>query len=86
MGGLAMRLPVFLLIVIVGMALLLSLGGCLSTKPPLNIEPWVFYQASDSFNQDSPAPFFLTIEEAQNYCERMNTKPHNNYQVNFIIR
>ena len=79
-------MPVFLLIVVVGIALLISLGGCLATKPSVSVEPWIFYQAHDDLNKNAPAPFFLTMQEAQQYCERMNAEPQNKYQVSFIAR
>jgi hypothetical protein len=73
---------VFLLIAVVFIALLISLGGCTSTSQ----EPWMFYQAYDRLDSTSPAPFFLTMEEAQKYCNRMNESVENNYQVSFIAR
>ena len=72
---------VYLLIAVVFIALLISLGGCTSTTQ----EPWMFYQAHE-VDKGSPAPFFLTMEEAQEYCNRMNKSEENNYQVSFIAR
>ena len=76
-----------LIVSVIAMAVLMSLGGCLATKPPSpSPAPWVFYQAYDDLNENAPAPFFLTMKEAQQYCERMNAEPQNNYQVSFIAR
>ena len=81
-----MRFPVLLLIVLVALAFLMSLGGCLATNPSASPVPWMFYQAYDERHKDAPAPFFLTIEEAQEYCTKMNKQSENNYQVSFISR
>ena len=75
-----------LFVAIIATTLLMTLGGCLATKPSVNVEPWVFYQAYDDLNKNAPAPFFLTMKEAQQYCERMNAEQQNNYQVSFIAR
>ena len=75
-------MKVFLLIAVVFMALLISLGGCTSSST----EPWMFYQAHDSIHIDAPAPFFLTIEEAQSFANNMNKDSNNSYQVSFIAR
>ena len=77
-----MKMQVFILIALVLLALLISLGGCLATTQE---EPWMFYQAHE-VGTGSPAPFFLTMEEAQEYCTRMNESAENNYQVSFITR
>lgn len=74
-----MKIQILLLI---ALALPISLGGCLATTQE---EPWMFYQANEVGN-GSPAPFFLTMEEAQEYCNRMNKSTENNYQVSFITR
>ena len=78
-----MKAQVFILIALVFLALLISLGGCVATRPQ---DPWMFYQAYDERHKDAPAPFFLTIEEAQEYCTKMNKQSENNYQVSFISR
>ena len=72
---------VLLLISVIFIALLISLGGCTSTQ-----DSWMFYQAYEVGKDSSPAPFFLTMEEAQEYCNRMNKSTENNYQVSFIAR
>ena len=46
---------------------------------------WTFYQAL-SDEEGNPCPFFLTLQEAQEYCETMNTEKVNNYRVAFIYR
>ena len=81
MGGVAMKIVALLLITGVGL-----LGGCLATKPSISPPPLIFYQAYDDPHKDTPSPFFLTMKEAQQYCERMNSQPQNNYQVSFIAR
>ena len=77
----SMKIVALLLITGVGL-----LGGCLATKPSISPAPWIFYQAHDDPHKDAPSPFFLTMKEAQQYCERMNSQPQNNYQVSFIAR
>lgn len=72
----------FILIAVVLIGILISLGGCISPKE----EPWLFYQAHDPVHVDAPAPFFLTIEEAQAFANKMNKEVNNNYQVSFITR
>lgn len=57
-------------------------GGCLATKQ----EPWVFYQAYNDLDESDPCPFFLTLIEAQEYCDRMNETEGNKYQIGFISR
>jgi len=56
------------------------LVGCVSTP-----QDRVFYQAYEA-GKSSPAPFFLTIEEAQGYCNKMNKNPENQYQVGIITQ
>ena len=77
-----MKMQIFILVALVLLAILISLGGCLATTQE---EPWMFYQAYE-VGKGSPAPFFLTMEEAQEYCNRMNKSIENNYQVSFITR
>ena len=71
------------LLLIMGVGLL---GGCLATNPSISPAPSMFYQAHDDPHKGTPSPFFLTMKEAQQYCERMNSQPQNNYQVSFIAR
>ena len=66
--------------------LLIGLGGCVAHTPKVMQEPWMFYQAYNGQDHNSPAPFFLTIEEAQEYCNKMNKESPNDYQVGFIAR
>ena len=72
----------FILIAVVLIGLLISLGGCVSTKE----EPWMFYQAHDPVRVDAPAPFFLTMREAQAFANNMNRESNSTYQVSFIAR
>lgn len=72
----------FILIAVVLIGILISLGGCASTTE----EPWMFYQAHDPVRVDAPAPFFLTIEEAQSFAHSMNRESNSTYQVSFIAR
>tara|TARA_Y100000588_G_C13999226_1_gene814900 strand:- start:13 stop:228 length:216 start_codon:yes stop_codon:yes gene_type:complete len=60
----------------------LMVSGCLATKQ----EPWVFYQAYNDLDKTDPSPFFLTLGEAQEYCDRMNESIGSKYQVGFIAR
>ena len=78
-----MKIQIFILIALLLLAILISLGGCVASNPQQ--EPWMFYQACNVLDEDSPAPFFLTMGEAQEYCNRMNDKT-NKYQVSFIAR
>ena len=73
---------VFILIFIVLIGLLLSLGGCVSPQA----EPWMFYQAHDPAHISAPAPFFLTLEEAQAFVNNMNKDSNTTYQLSFIAR
>ena len=75
-----------LFVAVIAITLLMTLGGCLATKPSISPPPLMFYQAHDDPHKDTPSPFFLTMKEAQQYCERMNSQPQNNYQVSFIAR
>ena len=72
----------FILIGVILIGLLLSLGGCVSTQE----EPWMFYQAHDPSHLNSPAPFFLTMQEAQSFANTMNQDSITSYQVSFIAR
>ena len=78
-----MKIQVFILIALVLLALLISLGGCLATTQE---EPWMFYQAHDPSHLNAPAPFFLTMKEAQFFANRMNKDSNVSYQVGFISR
>ena len=60
--------------------LTLFLAGCATTS-----QNRMFYQAYE-VGKDSSAPFFLTIKEAQGYCDRMNKDTGNNYQVGIIAQ
>ena len=82
-----MKIQVFILIALVLLAVLISLGGCVSTQG----EPWMFYQAYDATDRSAPAPFFLTMDEAQAYANKMNQEAQKfndpcKYQVAFIAR
>ena len=48
------------------------------------IEPQMFYQAYDPAHTHAVAPFFLTLEEAQTFANKMNREQETNYQVSFI--
>jgi hypothetical protein len=83
------RLQIYILFTMLLMALLLNLGGCSTNKPPSIIiqdVPLMFYQAYDYNNKNNPAPFFLTIKEAQQFCVHMNAEKGNEYQIGFIAR
>ena len=58
------------------------LSGCVSTQTM--IEPQMFYQAYDPARTNAVAPFFLTLEEAQTFANKMNREQETNYQVSFI--
>ena len=75
-----------LLVAIIAIALLVSLGGCLAKPQPANNAPLMFYQAYNQADENHPSPFFLTIKEAQEYCNRMNMDTENKYQIGFIGR
>ena len=77
-----MRVQIYMLIGLICLAILISLGGCISVKE----EPWMFYQAHDPSRLNAPAPFFLTMEEAQFFANRMNQDSNTSYQVSFISR
>ena len=77
-----MKMQVFILIVVVLLGILLSLGGCIYHPPTAPL----FYQVHDPSRVHAPAPFFLTIEEAQTFANKMNKESENNYQVSFIAR
>jgi hypothetical protein len=62
--------------------IVLVLGGCLATPN----KPWMFYQAYNDLDKSDPSPFFLTLGEAQEYCNRMNKQSEDKYQVGFIAR
>jgi len=64
------------------LSILIGLGACVSVKE----EPWMFYQAHDPSNIDAPAPFFLTMQEAQSFVNRINNDSNTSYQVSFISR
>ncbi len=78
-----MRMQMYMLIGLIFLAILISLGGCM-TK--VTEEPWMFYQAHDPIHGDAPAPFFLTMQEAQAFVSKMNEDSNNSYQVSFIAR
>ncbi len=77
-----MKMQVFILITIIFLGLLLGLGGCVYHANP---SP-VFYQAHDPSHSNAPAPFFLTMQEAQAFVSKMNEDSNNSYQVSFIAR
>ena len=77
-----MKMQVFILIAIIFLGLLIGLGGCVYHPNPSPL----FYQAHDPSHLDAPAPFFLTIEEAQSWANQMNQESKRNYQVSFIAR
>ena len=77
-----MKMQVFILIAIIFLGLLIGLGGCVYHPNP---SP-VFYQAHDPSHLNAPAPFFLKIEEAQSWANKMNRESNSNYQVSFIAR
>ena len=62
--------------------IVLALSGCLATPN----KSWMFYQAYNDLDKSDPSPFFLTLEEAQEYCNRMNKQREDKYQVGFIAR
>ena len=62
--------------------IVLICGGCLATSN----ESLMFYQAYNDLDKSDPAPFFLTLGEAQEYCNRMNKQSEDKYQVGFIAR
>ena len=79
-----MKPQVYILIGLLLLAVLISLGGCV-TKQVSDV-PWMFYQAHDLSRTTAPAPFFLTMREAQTFANEMNVDANNSYQVSFIAR
>ena len=81
-----MKLQTYILIALLLMSILLNMGGCLAKPQSANNAPLMFYQAYNQADENHPAPFFLTIREAQEYCNRMNMDAENQYQIGFIGR
>jgi len=66
----------------IALSYFLLLFGCFSSESM--VESKIFYQAYDPARQDSVAPFFLTLDEAQKFANNMNRDKSNNYRVSFI--
>jgi hypothetical protein len=81
-----MKLQTYILIALLLISILLNMGGCLVKTHLANNNPSMFYQAYNKANEDNPAPFFLTIMEAQQHCNKMNEDRENEYRIRFIAQ